>query len=822
MTPYLELICLLITTSSLFLISRPQHVFCSTSQPTTQLLETPSENLETTTEQTTLPSRQTITLPTSVPMPTDETTIDSKLETTTLLTAPATVGNPNCQNYATNAASAYQLLAQTTSSPKLASYSNHRHKSASSEGIEETNTDENNNKDTHNHQQQIYQSQDAINQSIKNSQLPYSQTVQDILNFLAKVLRKERDLLVDQHLNLTKDQLKQTSTQRYNDYVELGINENHRVSNAPIDNKILDDNINKIIDKLNDASKKLKESSSHQHDYSVSPHDIIQQENNQDKQVEVETYDKNNHNNDDKLYFVDQKTDQQSISRPQRVEFESSVKVVRPRQNSTTRFKRPATNNYNSFEHNNTDTSINNNNHVIRQTNKIQKPINIGDIYRDTSYDSNIEKYEASTLTPIALELNSLNANINTLGNTQYDSNNLASDKSFLDTNNNNIVVDEQIKSNNCQDKKHKVNFDANYNQAATQIPILSLKPPIYLNLDQYINGFMKQEVPFSMTRNNNNIYNHANSAYNIEQQPSSLSLRQSLPLIAKNVEIVGNSKMNRKNAYHLTDAIATMNQNDLSGTQKQTNTINKPTKQYSLRQLMYNSNNNNNNHHLPNYNTMHFNSPSNFDRKRETDYELGSGSHLSTIRVHQLGQTQYISPGQVLQTKPQQQTLYAITSSPSSSANRLAKAALISNPAASSGSLSGSSATDLHQQPQTLQIAAVPSLGFANQQQLVVGTGGLFGNAFNGGFGNGLFDSFGRPTFFLPTAERRQTDWSTILWALIAVISLPMLATALFVPMFLKTIVMMIRVLQAIGVIVPIASMAAQLSSQHNIADKN
>lgn len=126
-----------------------------------------------------------------------------------------------------------------------------------------------------------------------------------------------------------------------------------------------------------------------------------------------------------------------------------------------------------------------------------------------------------------------------------------------------------------------------------------------------------------------------------------------------------------------------------------------------------------------------------------------------------------------------------------------------------------------LNPQPQTIQITAVPNVGYAAQAGgPLVRLNNLYGlnnvgyqvNGFNNGFQNpwqnGFTDIFGRQVVMVtPNAERRQVDWSFWIWPIIAVISLPLVLGALFVPVFLKTIVILIQLLQSLGLLLPITS---------------
>lgn len=117
----------------------------------------------------------------------------------------------------------------------------------------------------------------------------------------------------------------------------------------------------------------------------------------------------------------------------------------------------------------------------------------------------------------------------------------------------------------------------------------------------------------------------------------------------------------------------------------------------------------------------------------------------------------------------------------------------------------------DLLNQPQTLQITAVPSLGYNGAGALVrLGPGavapvnGLYGG--NGLPWNNYQDPFGRQMMMV-NADRRELDWNFWIWPLLALVTLPLILSALFVPVFLKTIVILIQVLQSLGLLLPITN---------------
>lgn len=127
----------------------------------------------------------------------------------------------------------------------------------------------------------------------------------------------------------------------------------------------------------------------------------------------------------------------------------------------------------------------------------------------------------------------------------------------------------------------------------------------------------------------------------------------------------------------------------------------------------------------------------------------------------------------------------------------------------------------DLLNQPQTIQITAVPNNGLVNgltNQLIRINALGpnnnLLANGFNNMWNNGYMDPFGRQMMMV-NAERRQIDWSFWIWPLIAVVTLPIILGALFVPVFLKTIVVLIQILQSLGLLLPIASALSQQLAQ-------
>jgi len=132
----------------------------------------------------------------------------------------------------------------------------------------------------------------------------------------------------------------------------------------------------------------------------------------------------------------------------------------------------------------------------------------------------------------------------------------------------------------------------------------------------------------------------------------------------------------------------------------------------------------------------------------------------------------------------------------------------------------------DLLNQPQTIQITALPNGATGSSliriSGLPVANGVAPLNQLQpiNGFGNGLgLDPFGRQLFMVgqtnQQAERRQVDWSIWIWPIVAAITLPIILAALFVPIFLKTIVVLIQILQSLGLLLPLASALGQNLAQ-------
>lgn len=117
----------------------------------------------------------------------------------------------------------------------------------------------------------------------------------------------------------------------------------------------------------------------------------------------------------------------------------------------------------------------------------------------------------------------------------------------------------------------------------------------------------------------------------------------------------------------------------------------------------------------------------------------------------------------------------------------------------------------DLVNQPQTIQITAVPTgLGLNNNPLIRINGIPQVGQFQNGLWNNGLLDPFGRQVLMV-NAERRQIDWSVWIWPMLALVTLPLVLGALFVPVFLKTIVVLIQILQSLGLLLPMANALGQ-----------
>lgn len=138
-----------------------------------------------------------------------------------------------------------------------------------------------------------------------------------------------------------------------------------------------------------------------------------------------------------------------------------------------------------------------------------------------------------------------------------------------------------------------------------------------------------------------------------------------------------------------------------------------------------------------------------------------------------------------------------------------------------SAASTIGQPQRDLVNQPQTIQITAVPNI----QNQPLVRVNGAplaFNNLANNGLYGGYLDPYGRQVVML-NAERRQVDWSFWFWPILLAVSLPVVLGALFVPVFLKTIVMLIQVLQSLGLLLPLTNaLTSQIAKASVVAQAN
>lgn len=237
--------------------------------------------------------------------------------------------------------------------------------------------------------------------------------------------------------------------------------------------------------------------------------------------------------------------------------------------------------------------------------------------------------------------------------------------------------------------------------------------------------------------------------------------------------------------------------------------------------------------------------------RQMKFNYYADSSQESSprTIPLNHNGiQLNQVYPPQAQQQsmpQVQQQLVYTLASAPGGLKGYMASAAQAqaqaqvqaqSQPQVASGSgydpVAGASNSNMQQrdllnQPQTIQITAVPNVGFPNNQlvnnQLLrvnnaLGVNTLLNNGLNGFGGiNGFLDPLGRQVFMV-NAERRQIDWSFWIWPLIAVVTLPLILGALFVPVFLKTVVVLIQILQSLGLLLPITSALGQQIAQASL----
>lgn len=108
----------------------------------------------------------------------------------------------------------------------------------------------------------------------------------------------------------------------------------------------------------------------------------------------------------------------------------------------------------------------------------------------------------------------------------------------------------------------------------------------------------------------------------------------------------------------------------------------------------------------------------------------------------------------------------------------------------------------DYQQSPQTIQITAVPNgVGLNN------GWGNGFGNGWNGwGPWNGRQ--------VLLVNRQPQSEWRQWVLPVAAILALPLILGALFVPVFLKSVMFLIQILQMLGLLLPPSQLAGHLSS--------
>lgn len=116
---------------------------------------------------------------------------------------------------------------------------------------------------------------------------------------------------------------------------------------------------------------------------------------------------------------------------------------------------------------------------------------------------------------------------------------------------------------------------------------------------------------------------------------------------------------------------------------------------------------------------------------------------------------------------------------------------------------------SDLQNQPQTIQVTALP---YGGLNQLVRFNAPWTTNTLNGLGPNYGFstDAFGRPVLML-NAERRQVDWPAWFYPMILIVTLPLILGALFVPLFLKTIIVLLQMLQSLGLLLPMTNAMSQ-----------
>lgn len=211
------------------------------------------------------------------------------------------------------------------------------------------------------------------------------------------------------------------------------------------------------------------------------------------------------------------------------------------------------------------------------------------------------------------------------------------------------------------------------------------------------------------------------------------------------------------------------------------------------------------------------------------SEIQEGGSSLSQTPRQDHTGvHLQQVYPINAQQSQPypqprahnQQQALYTLSAAPSgmnlkgfvNSHFNNQMSSSVATPSHDSPTMGAASQQqrDLLNQPQTIQITAVPNVG-VNQPLVRVNGQPLFGGLLgNNLYNNGYLDPFGRQVVMV-NAERRQVDWSFWFWPILLAVTLPLVLGALFVPVFLKTIVMLIQVLQSLGLLLPLTNALTQ-----------
>lgn len=111
----------------------------------------------------------------------------------------------------------------------------------------------------------------------------------------------------------------------------------------------------------------------------------------------------------------------------------------------------------------------------------------------------------------------------------------------------------------------------------------------------------------------------------------------------------------------------------------------------------------------------------------------------------------------------------------------------------------------DYQQAPQTIQITAVPNGGLINNGFNTFGGGGGW-NGWGGGPWNGRQ--------VLLVNRQPTSEWRNWILPVAAVLSLPLILGSLLVPVFLKSVMFLIQILQMLGFLMPPAQLAGQISS--------